>query len=382
MKKRITFKMWITVFFGGIGQFFRSIFSWKNKTPFWRIICATVTVCIVIITVLFCVVCHYAYRRSNSGEVWARYDSQLSADFKYRNNGYNEGKSFIYNTGTKKRVLDDIDWIVKPLDGDSLIIVAKKGKRGFVNRFTGEIALPFKYDAAWSFTDGVAGVCEGDSVYFIDHTGKPINGKKYFRIRGYDNYAYHGNYVAIPEKGKYGLVDRDGNWVYEPEFSDITIGRRNMWVAVKNGKYGVIGADGQMVLPCEYEHAFIFPDNGITVGFADHSRKLFDYSGNLIDDFVFDDVYSLNYPTDEFDEEGNRKQMAAKMHKYEVDNYYGLMSKDGVPVTPPLYSSIVAIAPDVYQCRIPNTSKCIMINGQGENINTISRLKLKDSSTK
>ena len=50
MKKKITFKMWLSVFFGGIWQFIRNIFSWKNKTPFWRVIWATITVCIVAFT--------------------------------------------------------------------------------------------------------------------------------------------------------------------------------------------------------------------------------------------------------------------------------------------------------------------------------------------
>lgn len=38
MKKKISLKMWLSVFFGGIWQFIRNIFSWKNKTPFWRVI--------------------------------------------------------------------------------------------------------------------------------------------------------------------------------------------------------------------------------------------------------------------------------------------------------------------------------------------------------
>ena len=131
-------------------------------------------------------------RRSGYRYSWEdRYDSSLSPYFKYRNNGYNEGKSYIYDSRTKKKVIKDIDWIAVPEDGDSLIIVAKDGKRGFVNRYTAETVIPFKYDAAWSFTDGVAGVCEGDSVYFINHSGKPIHGKKFARQRGYDRSEEH-----------------------------------------------------------------------------------------------------------------------------------------------------------------------------------------------
>lgn len=125
-------------------------------------------------------------------------------------------------------MIKDIDWIAVPEDGDSLIIVAKGGKRGFVNRYTAKIVIPFKYDAAWSFTDGVAGVCEGDSVYFINHSGNPIHGKKFARQRRYNRYVYHGNYAAIPLNGKYGPIDRTGKWTLQPEHEDIHIGARNM----------------------------------------------------------------------------------------------------------------------------------------------------------
>lgn len=53
MKKSISFKMWLTVFFSGIWQFIRNIFSWKNKTPFWRVIWITNTVCVVAIIFMF-----------------------------------------------------------------------------------------------------------------------------------------------------------------------------------------------------------------------------------------------------------------------------------------------------------------------------------------
>ena len=65
MKKNISFKMWLSVFFGGICQFIRNIFSWKNKTPFWRVIWITNAVCIIAVISMF-VVAFYkeSYKRS------------------------------------------------------------------------------------------------------------------------------------------------------------------------------------------------------------------------------------------------------------------------------------------------------------------------------
>lgn len=372
MKKKISLKMWLSVFLGGIWQFIRNIFSWKNKTPFWRVIWATITVCILAFTSML----GYAFydefvRRSGYRYSWEdRYDSNISPKFKYRNNGHNEGKSYIYDSRTKDKVIKCIDWIAVPEDGDSLIIVAKDGKRGFVNRYTAETVIPFKYDAAWSFTDGVAGVCEGDSVYFIDHSGKPIHNKKFARQRGYDRYVYHGKYAAIPVNGKYGLLDKDGKWAFPPEHEDIHIGARNMWYAMDNNKWGVIGTAGQFVIPMEYKNVWIHTDNGITVAEADNAQSRYDYDGTLLDKFVFDETYHLAYYINEFDKEGNQKQAVDEnMLKYSANNFYGLMTKNGVPVTAPLYSDIEVVTPGVYQCHIPETYECIMVNSKGDKIN-------------
>lgn len=57
------------------------------------------------------------------------------------------------------------------------------------------------------------------------------------------------------------------------------------------------------------------------------------------------------------------------MLKYSASNFYGLMTKDGVPVTAPVYSNIEAVAPGVYQCHIPETYECIMVDSKGNKIN-------------
>lgn len=367
MKKKISFNVWLSVFFGGIRQFIRNIFSWKNKTPFWRVIWASITICFVTITGL--IVWDEIDRRRRYASWDEEYDQQLSRDFKFHNNGYNRGSSYIYNTRTKKKTVKGIDWIACPLDGDSLIIVAKDGKRGFVNRFTGKVSIPFKYDAAWSFTDGVAGVCEGDSVYFIDHSGKRINNKTFARVMDYDSYVYHGNYAAIPVDGKYGLVDRNGDWALEPEYDGIEVWSKDMWVVANDEKEGVFSPAGQFVIPMICQSVQVHPKNGITVTNADNSQSRYDYDGSLLDKFVFDNIYHMSYYTKEVDEEGNQKLAIDKMLEYDSDGKHGLMSAEGVPVTAPLYASINCVLPGVYECEIPDAYESILINSKGEKIN-------------
>lgn len=368
MKKDISFKMWLTVFFGGIWQFIRNIFSWKNKTPFWRVVWAAITICVIIFTAIFVSVWYNEYLRKSFVYSSEYYDGRVSPHYKYHNNGYNGGSSYIYDAKTGKKIYKGLDWVAVPESGDSLMVIAKDGKRAYINRFTMETVIPFKYDAAWSFYEGVAAVCEGDSIHYIDHTGKPINNIKFLRDKKYGNYAYHGNYAAIPVGDKYGLIDKAGNWVFPPHYDYLSIGRRNLWYISHNGKMGVIGTNGGMIVPCNYKDITINSESGITVTLADNVRQLLDYEGNLIDDFVFEESYFLSYNMDEFDKEGNQKQGVADMLKYSSGYYYGLMTKTGIPVTKPIYTDIQCVIPGVYQCEIPGTGEYIMIDGKGKRI--------------
>ena len=367
MKRKITFKIWLSVVLGGISQFFLHVFSWNNKNYFWRVIWCIITICTVSFTVMLGYAFHSEFFRDNYYR--QSYDSNLSDKYKFRDNGSNERDSYIYEVETHKKVLKGIDWIAVPEDGDSLIVVAKNGKRGFVNRYSMETTIPFIYDAAWVFTEGVAAVSQGDSVFFINHNGKPINDKKFYRHRDYRNYVFHGNFSAIPDKNKFGLINKEGQWILLPEYEDIHIGSRNMWYVKSGDKWGVVGTDGNFIFNPIYENVEINPDNGIIVVNDDHSKSRYDYDGTLVDEFIIGNVFEMAYYINEFNEEGDQKKAIDDMLKYSVGSYYGLMTRKGIPVTPPLYSDIQSVSPGVYICEIPETYESIMVNAKGEKIN-------------
>lgn len=367
MKRHITLKLWLSVFFGGIWQLMRSIFGWNNKPLFWRVVGATIAVCLMFIAIRVGVEWYQA-SKATADCLWERYDGYISPCYKYRNNGKDSGKSYIYDVRTKKRLVTDLDWVAMPISGDSLMVVAKDGKRGYINRFSLEETIPFKYDAAWSFCEGVAAVCEGDSVYFIDYSGEPVNNVKFKRSNGYDNYAYHKGLAAIPSGGKYGIVDKSGNWIVEPKFDFICLSYADCWMATLNDKWGAIDSDGKEVVPCIYKDLKVNPQSGITVTLDDNVKQQLSYDGSLMNDFVVDNTFFITYYTDDFDAEGNQVQALADMMMYSAGPYYGLMTKGGIAITKPTYSSIECIRPGVYQCELPGTGESVVLNSKGEKI--------------
>ena len=365
MKKKISFNMWISVFFGGIWQFICSVFFWKNKTPFWRVIGAVVTICILAFTSML----GYAFYDDFYGR-YHRYDDyyatqNLGGNYNFYRENSGKGKSYICERTSGKKVLTGLDWIARSADGDSLIVFARDGKRGFFNRLSGKTAIPAIFDAAWCFNDGVAGVCIGDSVFFIDHQGNRIYSRRFASVPG-RSYTYHGSYFAFADNGKIGLADRSGNTVVPAVYDDIIPMANRMWNVKADGKTGTANSEGQLIIPCEYKDIFIYPEGGIVVMADDNSKKRTDYNGTVTDDFVYDYTYTMDYLSDETDKEGNRIQKPANLFAYSCNGHYGLIDRKGRPVTPPIYSSITAYSADLFECQIDNGGEYLIINEKGE----------------
>lgn len=74
--------MWLAIFFGGIRQFIRNVFSWKGKTPFWRIILVTNTVCV---TAIICMVVAVSHKDSirRGHHYTSEYSMQYEDDDEY-----------------------------------------------------------------------------------------------------------------------------------------------------------------------------------------------------------------------------------------------------------------------------------------------------------
>lgn len=151
MNKKISFKLWLTVLFEGICQFLQKIaglFGYKEGTTFgkviWRIFVSCFTALFLIGTVIFV----YAFMYEVVYREWIRphtveivySDKHLSNHIVFQELYYQD-KGRIYDEILKKVVVEEVDWVVVSDDKDSLAVFAKNGKRGYLNRFTGEVSI-------------------------------------------------------------------------------------------------------------------------------------------------------------------------------------------------------------------------------------------------
>lgn len=365
---KISFKTWITVFFGGIVQFLGRVFSWKNRSILRRVCLVIVTFSVAAIAIILG--CAFYYDSVVREEQYAySYERTPIGDGNYfYDKGRYSRKSYVVDASGKK-VVEHLDWLLVPENGDSLAVFSKGNKRGFLNRYTLKEVVTPQYDAAWIFNDGLAGVAIGDSVMFVDREGKQAFKRKFKRRRGMDYIFHDGRLVYCGERGKYGIADPSGNDVLVAMFDNVQHAGNGLWLVEKDGHSGAVSAEGLSVFPCTFKSLAVYEQGGVVVTLDNGSKQRYDYDGTLLENFVFDEIMTLDYLTSDLDNEGCRIRRDANRVAYVCGDNYGLLDANGKPITPPLYSWIEAIGPSLYECRLAGTAESVILNDKGVNVN-------------
>ena len=376
MKKRISFRLFCTVVWRGICQAAGRIgrfFGYRDGSGFgkvvWRIFAGSAA--LVVLYIAVCLI--YLFGRNVIYDRWigpmtdTRYweERHISYDIVYQWQ-YRHKARRLYNEATGEVLMRNIEWVAVSDDKDSLAVFAKGGKRGYLNRFTGEVVIPAdKYTRAWVFSEGLAAVEKDGRLLFIDHSGNEVIDKGFSIYFNNPGYAFHNGYCILHEPvcGKVGLIDREGSWALEPEYDNI-FNSEGFWQVEKDGLEGLFTSDLDTMFAVSQKSINIYMDM-IEVGYADHTSRLYDFDGNIIVDFRIDRVENLLYQTEDFricpegEDEGtvyDPGYAVADCMKYTVyedgcTEYCGLMDRRGRRITPPDYISIEAIARDRYLCR-------------------------------
>lgn len=295
------------------------------------------------------------------------------------------GERFLYNRATGEKTLMGIDLIYLPCDGDSLAVYFMKGRRGYFNRYTGLPVTDTLYDRAWVFSEGVAMTAVGDKLCLMDHKCNKLWQMPYYdevRKRIDLDYVFHNGCCVMNDSlGQVGLIGLQGEWLLEPQFSDLRpmyIDGHAFYYSVlgegSNECYGVVDNQGQVLVPCaysdvEFSEGYLFASDSL------HFQWCYELDGTLHPDPIYYNVTHLTYSYDMKDtyedEYYSQRDLItyAALYRYtsSEDGYMGLMDSNGHRVTPPIYLSIKAINDNLYCCGYDNQfDHSVLLNAKGE----------------
>jgi hypothetical protein len=251
-----------------------------------------------------------------------------------------DGTVSFRNAATNKVTIDgiDLDWTVRS-PHDSLAVFSSKGKRGYYNVYTGEIAVPAQYRRAWVFADGLAAVQKNGEIGFIDHGGNVVIDFLF---------PYHGNPLSK-------FVFEDGHCV----------------VADREGKCGVIDRKGAWVIPAEYDVVSAFKEYAVVS--RDGVAMQVGYDGKVINSFVLDSFYELTFEEEQtyVDRDGDlrtgTKEVGTGMFAYGIGGRYGMIDgKTFKRLTEPLYLDINAVSRTLFRATLLDYCSEVILNQRGE----------------
>ena len=99
---------------------------------------------------------------------------------------------------------------------------------------------------------------DGEQYKMLDAQGQQVGQETYEEVRIF----YEGTYAAAKKNGKWGFIDKEGNWFIEPVYEDAR-SFLNGYAAVKiDGLWGFINEEKELCIPCEFEETKDFTANG------------------------------------------------------------------------------------------------------------------------
>ena len=294
-----------------------------------------------------------------------------------------EGKQVAQLPNSVTQVCNFSEGLAPFCQGDSLW--------GYIDT-KGKVVINPKYDAADSFTDGLAavGVGKGDdmTVKFIDKDNKVkftikkdkyelhdskfregylavVKGEKIVLLdkegneavksakmeKGYGGYIVCDGKFAFSKDGELGLMNIDGEVLVRSKYQELWIGEDGTIVAcLKDGekqRYGIIDDKGEEVLPFDYDDIRPLIGTGNLMVKEGRTWALVNKEGKEITKDTYDEVsYALSgkYPSrmfvrsNYFDAEGNAELVAKEISG---DSFFGV--KAGVTAADLIASGVTDI---------------------------------------
>ena len=313
----------------------------------------------------------HEYYQSEYGRVeywYKNHEKQLSEHIE--THCFKDNTTRVYNSITEKYTTSRLDWVADAPEHDTLTVFSRKGKRGFLNVNDGRIVIKAQYDKAWVFSDGLAAVVKDKKIGFVNASNEVVLPFRYDysdRNGWAIDYLFRDGYCTMTdERGACGLIDKDGNWVVEPQYDCIWTPHGDGYRIVKDGdKYGLLNPELKFAYPLEYDYIeFSAEDAGILL--SQNGRKWqVDFDGTVTRPFVVDYTSWIYVPGTYDEDEGSSKM--SDYIEYRIDGQVGVLRRDnGRIVIPAIYESINILSETLFKAELREEGNWILIETNGD----------------
>lgn len=258
-----------------------------------------------------------------------------------------DGYVSLYNERDEEFTLERLDWVSHGLEDSNIAVYSKNLKRGFFDYNTGKPLSEPIYDKAWNFYEGIGAVEKNGYISFLNSDFKPAFTQKFKVVRASDDWPEairfrNGQCLLALTTDSIGVIDRQGNWILEPEYQMISdLSADSCRIVKKNGAVGVVDYEGNVLIEPIYD-AIRLPNQRVANVVKDGIQKQITYSGTVLRDFVFDDVRDFENPSSNL------------FTLFEVNGKMGVMkSKNCEVIIPAIYDDIQLLSGNRFKAMLP-----------------------------
>lgn len=134
---------------------------------------------------------------------------------------------------------------------EGLAMVQQNEKVGYIDK-TGRVVIPFRYDSGLDFEHGIAWVESAGDTGYINRYGMEVVPVGKYGCYGAGSLGRDG-YIPAQQNGRYGLVDKTGNVLIPFMYEDMNGFTDGVACVKLDGKWGAVDLNGKEVIPIMYE---------------------------------------------------------------------------------------------------------------------------------
>jgi len=169
--------------------------------------------------------------------------------------------------------------------------VKDHGAYGFLDSRNNELLIPFAYDDANSFSEGLAAVKKSGKWGYIDKTGREAI--PFIYDDADDANSFSEGLAAVKKGGKRGYIDKTGKVAIPLIYDFADLFSEGLASVEKEDKWGYIDQTGRAVIPLIYDMAYSFSEGLAAVG-KGGKRGYIDQAGREAIPFIYDWAWSFS----------------------------------------------------------------------------------------
>ena len=297
-------------------------------------------------------------------EIWKR---PISANVSVH--VFENDKCKVYNDLLEEyttSLLDGVDYVDAT---DSTAAFSVDGLCGIIDVKTGKIIIDAQYRGTWVLSEGLIAVQnDSNKIGFINIKNELVIPFMFERdIKetklGSSFYRFKNGYCVMGNgNGKFGFIDKKGNWVIEPQYDIMSHSQLGYFIIGKGNKCGLLSPELENIIPVKYDNirinakdtSFLVTNDGFM--FRVSKQGVFD------DTFTADRVNRL-WLIEELDNGETQKDYSWRYVKFEVDGLWGIYDMDlNRPILPAQYDSLRLITFDVLEIYDKDTETVSLIS--------------------